>query len=160
MQVLVLEEKHSNSVYRIENREECARVALHILRQRSEEGYYYPTSASLREEMENQLRKADDSEYTSLTEDEVDSLPPSLKEKAIKKREKIAKQRNSITSYYQQDIRWAELLEKLLAAPKEEAVKMTVGYNGRKLNLAWWLFDARSDYEYEGFVIEDVIVVE
>lgn len=156
--LLILEEKHGDSYYLINNEEEMARVALGILRKRHEEGYWYPTLEELDADetraLQSLVKRTE--EMGLLSDEEMSQLPEALKESAREKVQAYRSRRYSIRRNYAIDRQFATLLGELLDADEEEAVARRVaprvGNPGARL--ATRLLEARKDNQYEGFHLE------
>lgn len=159
--IMIFEEKHSNRHYIINNDEDKARVSLNVLRERSEEGYWYPKKEYVLERMQEDLVRASerfDKDIVNLTEEEIAALPEVFREKALKEQTMYLKKKQSVERYYQDEIEWSNLLEQLLKADEDEAVKMTwTSSRGREFNLAVFLLDSRADAQYEGYTLETAL---
>lgn len=160
MYVLVLREKHGNQYFRVKDTAERDLVAVHILRERAETGYHYPDPNELKKYRDREMSAVGDSAYSQLSDAEVDALPESIKKVAIKERKKIQSKKDRVAAYYDGEIEWLEELNRLLALPDEEAVKLPYSYGrGRSMSLAWKLFTDRADHEYEGYELEPLTIL-
>lgn len=146
--IVVFKEKHGERYFNATDPIELNKVFLEIMRERMQLGWYYKPDVDYPIEW---------TEAMALQEEALDALPESLKSqvhrlrKAYKAREREA----------QKDTRWWELANELLAMPKEQAenhvhewtVNLSTGPKQKKMLMATFLMDFRSDGEYEGFEI-------
>lgn len=154
--LMKIEEKHDNSYYLVEDQSAFIRVAYSLLKERYEEGYWYPTVEQAQKELRgslSSLRNNFDADLLALTEDEVQALPESLREKAIAQREEFTAREARITVREESmgDLWFAREIERLMSLPAAEALEDTLDWRGKQVNTVQRLFIFRSDFQYEGF---------
>ncbi len=175
-QLLVIREKHYTRNYLISSPEELHRVAVSIIRERAALGYYYDTDVegliAQREEAVDQLIKKAGLPKDSAprTPEEVreaggaaklfgievsvfEAYPALLKEKAIESARSYIRSLPRVLANYKQEIDVAENILKIVTT--ERAEELEIEHRNHRSNLALWILEARSDYEYEGFDFVD-----
>lgn len=157
-EIMIFKEKHAERYFVVNSKEDQHKVALKILRERYNEGYWYPTVEYIEKDRESaveRLNKKYDQNIITLTEDEVEGLPESLQVAARQEREKYNKSLFNVDKYINSEILWVKDLERLVKADPEDAIKMTfTNSRGRSMNLAMYLLDSRSGAEYEEYTVE------
>lgn len=158
--VVVFEEKHGSRYFILkdDSADSMARIAYTVLKERAEAGYWYPKLESIQrwktaaiEDAKKDVEKKY-GEFLALTEEEIAALPPALKTLAVEGREKAARRIARAETAYEWEEQFVTDLERLLALPMEEAIKLT-NDTGR-WRLATVLLESRSDSQYEGYSVE------
>ena len=153
--IIVFKEKHDNRYFVVNGIEDKKKVALKILRERESYGYWYPSLETIQDWKNDEIERfveSSDKALLDLSDDEVEKLPDTLKNKVVEEKTAYQKKLKSIENYYNADIVWREKLDELLSAPDDEALKMVyVSARGHKSNLALTLLNIRNGYEYESY---------
>lgn len=181
--LFILKEKHSESNYLINSPEDLHRVATSIVRSRAATGYYYDTDvekliASREEAIDGLIERSGLSkdlaprtpegirEIMALKGTDEDraarllgvdpaalaAYPAPLKATAIEGAQKYVSNLPRILTNFQRDIEDAENILKIVSTEKAE--ELDIEHRNRRVNLALWILESRSDYEYEGYEFE------
>lgn len=152
---MVFKEKHDNRYFVVDGIEDKKKVALKILRERAESGYWYSSLEGLQKQKNEAIERLEekyDKSILELSDDEIEKLPDALKNKVVEDKTTYEKKLKGIETYYHADLVWREKLDELLSVPDEEALKMVyVSVRGRESNLALTLLSTRNGYEYESY---------
>jgi len=161
--LMIFKEKHADRYFAVKDDNDRNKVALKILKERYNEGYYYPTVEELDDRKEERLEtvKKRYEKEIALTEEEVSNLPDSIKEEIVENREKFNKFVSSVEQEIAYEIKWTEYLNELLSVSEEEALKKIIKTpRGRKYRMAFKLLQERAfdGHQYEQFeeeILED-----
>jgi hypothetical protein len=153
--IVIFKEKHGDYYYDASTPEIFNKVALAVLRERFEAGYWYYGPSELTP------LSAEDQAIADLTDEQVEALPEALKETTATKRNRILRGVRARQAEYDRDKQWMDTLQELLALPVEEALvhEIEVGNRGRKALTATSFITERADYQYEGFEVEELRTV-
>lgn len=158
--VLVVEEKYGNSYYDASTTELISRAAVSILKERKEAGYWYH-----REYDQEQHFSEEEKQLLSVTDEELEATPEVVRGDLTKK---VLRLRDSVKSYARRkkmEEAWFAALDLVTDASDEEAWKIIDNGQGGNLgrpgttSLAYRLLYSRTDYQYEGFSIENIETV-
>lgn len=156
--VMVFKEKHYDRYFVVDGIEDQNKVALKILRERYEMGYWYPTVETIEKRKKSdflRLTGSYDSSVIDLSEDEVAGLPDGIRSSVERTRARYERGLKRLEKEYATDVLWINRLAELLEADPVDAVKMTITLpSGRKTELAKYLLDSRADHEYESYEVE------
>lgn len=156
--VLVLREKHDNRYFLVRDDADLNRAALHILRQRYEEGYYEDPVRSdyVNEDAEQMVREWD----AAQADGSAQRWPQAIQSAAQRVYEDAKRQMQEADRAdlsYRIEAQWHRQLERILALPSEEALAR-VNTAGRPLCYLMLLNHSRG--EYEGLDLEPFESVE
>lgn len=144
--IVFIENKHVDEYFIAQSPEELARLAYVKLQERHTQGYY----PSVQEEVQRYIANIGNTlpeEVRNVSEEELESLPAPFRD-YLKEQKSIHESKiREIEDSYVSELQFERLLDMLLSAEPEKAVKMVVGK--RRENLAWKLLTMRSEYEYE-----------
>lgn len=156
--ILVLKEKHDDSMFLIQSPDDFARVAASTVLNRAKEGYYYPSFEQIEKkkiqrvsELEASLSPAD-KELLVMDESEIIALPEKLSRFAIQVQEKFMGDVLQIEKSFDGDLELANLVKALREsdAPHE----LLHNSEGRSVNAAIHILDLRASYQYEDYELE------
>lgn len=153
--IFIAKEKHADRYFLFNTDEEKNRIALKLLKERVEIGYYSTLEDVERDEVkaiENAKAKLN-KEYLELSGDEVEGLPESIRVKALEEKKRLEEVKIRVKNNWALEREFAELLDRLLKSSNPEAETYSTP-QGRDYSLAWYLLDSRQDGEYEGIEIE------
>ncbi len=154
-EILVVNEKHGDRYFIIDERSTYARVAAKLITERANEGWFSSVEELEVEKARSLKRKLKDIDesFLALTEEELAALPTALQESARKaheaKRQALIKNERA----YADELEFARGVETLLASADPGAEQFTTS-RGRTDYLAIVLLNLRQDHEYEGFTTE------
>lgn len=151
MQILVAKEKHDKRYFLAPDRDALGRIAVKLLRERSDEGWFQ-SAAEVNSEKSQEIERFKHTTAIGIleitfpgildyTEEKLDELPDGIKDTAVQAREKFAAGAARIERNFADEVKFAEELEKLLASAEPD------------LKVAYALLSLRSDAEYEGFTL-------
>lgn len=153
-ELMIFKEKHCDRYFAVKDDDDRNKVALKILKERSESGYYYPEKENIEADRESRINQIKEvyKDYWELTEEEINNLPDGLKNKAQEEKEKFNKSLKRIELNFSIDLQWTKNLENLINATEEEALNMVFTTpRGNKRKLAFQLIYERSLNGYEDF---------
>jgi len=176
--LMTFKEKHDNEVYIVNSSEEIHRLAVAKIRERFQYGYYAKAA-----EYEHDLNRSIDqliaqsdipaetaprtvAELEALTGNDTEcaaalfnmdvvtfnALPASMGKSLLEKANSFRTRLHRVIGNAADDIQSAQEIE--LIVHSEQAEKLTKAFRGREYNLALWILDARQDYEYEEYDID------
>lgn len=143
LKIAVLKEKHGPRYYSFENNEEFEALALGVLKERYEEGWY--------DSLEGLKKYLDSSIAEVVTRyPEFDLYPQPLTDRQQTQKNEMTAIVESIKEDRSTDIEFLETLEKLLALPAGETLQAD---RWDEFKSASDLLRHRGDYEYESFEV-------
>lgn len=143
MKIMVLREKHGHRYYSFENKEEYEELALGVLKERYNEGWYGKLAALKKQQTEVIKRTIE--KYP-----EFDLYPKPLTDRQRAQKAELDSKLESIQEECSTDIEFLETLEKLLALPAGKALETD---RWDEFKSASDLLRHRGDYEYESFEV-------
>lgn len=152
--IIILNEKGADRYFVYHTAEELNVIFLGILRERFNDGYYYPTAESAQRDLDSQIKQIDD-RYSDLTLEEIESLPERLRAENRMKHDKALKLRRTARDIYEEELEFVKYLKILLEMNEDEAAtwKSKSVRNGR-VYVASALMADRSNHQYEGYNFE------
>lgn len=155
--LMIVHEEHGDRYFFVKDVEDQNKVALKILRERENIGYY-PTMEQISKDFDiSKVFKEDELQMLDLSDKEIDALPEVVRKDLVKKRSVLQRRRSQFDADKEDALFLRNNLDKLLNAPETEALGFTFKTNRGKTNLlALWLLYIRSDYEYEYYTVQDV----
>lgn len=143
LKIAVFKEKHCNRYYSFETNEEFEALALGILRERYNEGWY--------ESLEYfQQFKINSIKHITKSYPEFDLYPQPLTEPQKAQKREMENKIERFEEEYSTDIEFMETLERLLSLPAGETLKAD---RFDEFRSASDLLRHRGDYEYESFEV-------
>lgn len=149
--IIMFEEKHQTRYFDASTDEVLSRACVKVLRERVDEGYWYHRNFDKPE----RVRSADEIALMAMTDEQIAVLPENMAQDIKNKRVRIISKDLAYERNRALEDSWFAALEKVLSLPVDEAVKLSTsgqegaGWPRREMNLAFYLLDSRSDYEYE-----------
>ena len=159
--IIIFSGKHGDNIYDASTSEAVARACASELRERFNSGWFGEPSKPEPLSDENQS-------LVNTSPEILEGLPKSIGEPLLKKRARLIRDVRGQQVNYENELKEWEEIFKLVSAPSlEEAAAMTIDYTytlstkevkTRVMNLAKWLIDGRSDFEYEDYSIEPLSI--
>lgn len=148
--IIVFKEKHGNRYFDASDDHTLNKVFLQMLEERLAIGYYYDPDPDYPVEWTDAM---------NVPEETLETLPEGIKSQVLRLRSAYKQKERETRA----DKRWWELLNELLALPKEEAevamhhwkVRLSSSGEVREKSrlMATFLMECRKDGEYEGYEV-------
>ncbi len=151
--IVIFKEKYGERMYDASTEEALQKAFYSILKERSALGYWYYEPTPVEESLTSYITPEYEA-YESISPEVLATLPEEVQKKA----RYIPNMRARLTREYETEKKWWDNLQLILSLPFDEAFKLKQPYGnrGREQYLIEDTIEARSDYEYEGYTIEQL----
>ena len=151
--IVIFKEKYGDRMFDASTEEALQKAFYSVLKERFAMGYWYYEPTPVEETLARYITPEYEA-YEAISPEVLATLPEEVQKKA----RHIPNMRNRLTREYEADKQWWDNLQLILSLSFDEASKLKrpYGTRGRVKYLIEDTIEARSDYEYEGYDIEQL----